>query len=254
MRAISPRTRMITRFFVFAYTFPKQSIFNEWLAKDTSRKVKAALHSKFANGERIFAYAPLGYKRDPERKNALVIDEETKWIVEKIFDMAFHGAGASSITHKLIKEQVPTPGWLNYTRYGTFANNYADAPEEKRYAWTINQVKTMLKDETYIGNTIHNRQTNISYKNKKRVRKPKEEWMRVENTHEAIVSKEVFEQVQEQIANRRRKTKSGESQIFAGLVKCADCGWSMGFGTNRANKLPYSYYHCSNYSQSLGHC
>ena len=233
---------------------PFKNLFNEWLAKDTSRKVKAALHSKFANGERIFAYAPLGYKRDPDKKNALVIDEETKWIVEKIFDMAFHGAGAASITHKLIKEQVPTPGWLNYTRYGTFANIYADAPEEKRYAWTINQVKTMLKDETYIGNTIHNRQTNISYKSKKRVRKPKEEWMRVENTHEAIVSKEVFEQVQGQIANRRRKTKSGGSQIFAGLVKCADCGWSMGFGTNRANKLPYSYYHCSNYSQSLGHC
>ena len=164
---------------MFADTFPKQSIFNEWFAKDTSRKVKAALHSKFANGERIFAYAPLGYKRDPDKKNALVIDEDTKWIVEKIFDMAFHGAGAAKITKTLIAEQVPTPGWLNYSRYGTFANIYADAPEEKRCAWTVNQVKTMLKDETYIGNTIHNRQTNISYKNKKRVRKSESEWQRV---------------------------------------------------------------------------
>lgn len=208
---------------------PFKNLFNEWFAKDTSRKVKAALHSKFANGERIFAYAPLGYKRDPDKKNALVIDEETKWIVEKIFDMAFHGAGAASITHKLIKEQVPTPGWLNYSRYGTFANIYADASSEKQYAWTIAQVKSILKDETYIGNTIHNRQTNISYKNKKCVRKPKEEWVRVENTHEAIISRDVFEQVQEQIANRRRKMKDGTRQIFAGLIKCADCGWLMAY-------------------------
>lgn len=233
---------------------PFKNLFNEWFAKDTSRKVKAALHSKFANGERIFAYAPLGYKRDPDKKNALVIDEETKWIVEKIFDMAFHGAGAASITHKLIKEQVPTPGWLHYTRDGKFANIYADAPEEKRYAWTIAQVKSILKDETYIGNTIHNRQTNISYKNKKRVRKPQDEWTRMEGTHEAIISKDMFFQVQEQIVSRRRSRRDGTTQIFSGLVKCADCGWSMSFVTNRQNKTPTQYFHCSRYSQSIGYC
>ena len=149
---------------------------------------------------------------------------------------------------------MPTPGWLNYTRYGTFANIYADAPEEKRYAWTTNQVKTMLKDETYIGNTIHNRQTNISYKRKKRVRKPVEEWIRVENTHEAIVSRDVFEQVQEQIANRRRKMKDGTRQIFAGLVKCADCGWSMVYSLKAQSKTPYGLYRCSKYGQGTGQC
>ena len=142
--------------------------------------------------------------------------------MEKIFNLAVHGAGAAHITHMLIKERVPTPGWLNYTRYGTFANIYADAPEEKRYAWTIAQVKSILKDKTYIGNTIHNKQTNISYKSKKRIRKPEEDWVRVENTHEAIIDRDVFYQVQEQIANRRRKMKDGTRQIFAGLVKCAD--------------------------------
>lgn len=81
--------------------------------------------------------------------------------------MAFHGQSAASIAHTLIREKVPTPGWLNYSRYGKFANIYAAAPDEKRYAWTIAQVKTMLKDETYIGNAIRNKQTNISYKNKK---------------------------------------------------------------------------------------
>ncbi len=228
---------------------PFKNLFNEWLAKDTSRKVKAALFAKHMAGERTFTYAPLGYIRHPEIKNMIVVDEETKWIIEKIFDLALHGMGAGKITKVLIEEQVPTAGWLNYTRYGTFAHIYADASEEKRYAWTIAQVKSILKDETYIGNTIHNKQTNISYKNKKKIRKPQEEWIRVENTHEGIISKEAFEQVQSQIASRRRSTKDSVPQIFAGLVKCADCGWSMSFGTNKQNKTPYSYFACSNYRQ-----
>ena len=233
---------------------PFKNLFNEWFAKDTSRKVKSALHAKFEKGERIFAYAPLGYKRHPEIKNTLTPDEETRWIVEKIFDLAVHGAGAAKITRILIAEKVPTAGWLNYKRYGTFANIYAGAPEEKSYAWTIAQVKSILKDETYIGNSIHNKQTNISYKNKKKVPKPKEEWVRVENTHEALVSKDVFDRVQEMIETRRRKQKDGTTQIFSGLVKCADCGWSLAFGMNKQNKKPYGHYHCSNYGQGTGHC
>lgn len=228
---------------------PFKNLFNEWFAKDTSRKVKNSLHAKFLAGERTFAYAPLGYKRDPDVKNRLVIDEETRWIVEKIFDLAFHGAGAAKITGILLDEQVPTPGWLNYTRYGTFANIYADAPEKKRYAWTVAQVKSIVKNETYIGNSVHGIQTNISYKNKKKIRKPPEEWLRIENTHEAIIPKEVFEQVQEQIASRRRKMKTATTQIFSGLVKCADCGWSMSYGTNNSNSKPFHYFVCTNYRQ-----
>ena len=228
---------------------PFKNLFNEWFAKDTSRKVKNSLHAKFLAGERTFAYAPLGYKRDPDVKNRLVIDEETRWIVEKIFDLAFHGAGAAKITGILLDEQVPTPGWLNYTRYGTFANIYADAPEKKRCAWTVGQVKSIVKNETYIGNSVHGIQTNISYKNKKKIRKPPEEWLRIENTHEAIISKEVFEQVQEQIASRRRKMKTATTQIFSGLVKCADCGWSMSYGTNNSNSKPFHYFVCTNYRQ-----
>ena len=90
--------------------------------------MKTALRAKFAAGERTFAYAPLGYIRHPEIKNTLSIDEETRWIIEKIFDLALHGAGAAKITKTLIAEKVPTAGWLNYQRYGTFANIYANAP------------------------------------------------------------------------------------------------------------------------------
>ena len=228
---------------------PFKNLFNEWFAKDTSRKVKAALRAKHARGERTFTYAPLGYKRDPEKKNALVIDEDTKWIVEKIFNLAAHGAGAGKIRQVLLNEKVPTPGWINYSRYGTFANIYANAPDEKRYDWSLAQVKTMLKDETYIGNTIHNRQTNISYKNKKRVRKPEDEWIRVENTHKAIIDKDLFSQVQEQIANRRRKMKTGETHIFAGLIKCADCGKALSISTHAHSAAPYRYFNCTTYRQ-----
>ena len=233
---------------------PFKNLFNEWFAKDTSRKVKTALHAKFAAGERTFAYAPLGYIRHPEIKNAIVIDVETRWIIEKIFDLAYHGAGAAKIARVLVDEHVPTAGWLNYQRYGTFAHIYEGQPEEKSYAWTLAQVKSILKDETYIGNSVHNKQTNISYKNKKKIRKPQEEWFRVENTHEAIISKKVFEQVQEQIASRRRQQKDATTQIFSGLVKCVDCGWSMRFGTNRQNSKPYSHYTCSQYGQGLKQC
>ena len=233
---------------------PFKNLFNEWFAKDTSRKVKTALHAKFAAGERTFAYAPLGYIRHPEIKNAIVIDVETRWIIEKIFDLAYHGAGAAKIARVLVEEHVPTAGWLNYQRYGTFAHIYEGQPEEKSYAWTLAQVKSILKDETYIGNSVHNKQSNISYKNKKKVRKPEEEWFRVENTHEAIIERKVFEQVQEQIASRRRQQKDATTQIFSGLVKCADCGWSMRFGTNRQNSKPYSHYTCSQYGQGLRQC
>ena len=115
-------------------------------------------------------------------------------------------------------------------------------------------MKSILKEETYIGHSVHNKQTNISFKNKKKVRKPKEEWYRVENTHEAIISEDVFRQVQEQICNRRRRQKNGTTQIFSGLVKCADCGWSLAYGMNSQNKNPYAHYHCSKYGQGLHQC
>lgn len=136
-----------------------------------------------------------------------------------------------------------------YPERSSNAHVYENVGEEKAYAWTISQVKCILKDETYIGNSVHGKQTNIPYKNKKRVRKAETEWFRVENTHEAIISREVFEKVQEQIASRRRQMKDSTTQIFAGLVRCADCGWSMSFATNKQNKTPYSYFNCTNYRQ-----
>lgn len=233
---------------------PFLNVINEWYARDISRKVKRAFRARNEAGAHYGAYAPVGYKKDPDKKGHLLIDDETRWIVEKIFSLALQGTGAAKITRILTTEKVPTASWLNFQRYGTFANIYTDAPEEKAYAWTIAQVKSILKEETYIGNSVHNKQTNISFKDKRKIRKPQEEWYRVENTHEAIISKDDFQKVQEMIASRRRERKDGTTQIFAGLVKCADCGWSLAYGENRQSKNPYGHYHCSKYGQGLRQC
>ncbi|WP_425516306.1 recombinase family protein [Caldifermentibacillus hisashii] len=152
---------------------PFKNIINEWVARDTSRKVKSAMKVKFADGAHYAAYAPLGYRKHPGIKGKLLIDEDTRWIIEKIFDLAYHGMGAAKITKTLIEEQVPTPAWLNFQRYGTFAHIFEGQPESKRYFGTIAQVKKLLKDEVYIGNSLHNKQSTVSFKSKKKVRKPK---------------------------------------------------------------------------------
>ena len=223
---------------------PFKNLFNEWFAKDTSRKVKAALRAKHAAGEITSAYAPLGYMKDPDAKNKIVIDEETRWVVEKIFDLAAHGCGAAKIARILYDEKVPTPAYWKYMRHGKFSYVFTDAPPDKAYSWSLAIIRNILKDETYIGNTIHYKQSTVSYKNKKIVQRPEEEWVRIENTHEPIISRDVFDQVQEQSATRRRMQKDATTQIFAGLLKCADCGWSMTFGRNANANNPFGYYVC----------
>lgn len=114
--------------------------------------------------------------------------------------------------------------------------------------------KGRIAHETYIENSVHYRETNISNKNKKRIRKDPSEWVRVEGTHEAIISKDVFDRVQEQIATRRRSMKDQTTQIFSRLLKCAGCGWSMRFRTKRQIKKPYRHYDCSRYGQLGNQC
>ena len=211
---------------------PFLNILNEMHARQTSKKVKAALHTKFANGAHYGAYAPIGYMKDPDKKGHLIPDTEYKWIVVKMFELAAHGNGGAKIRRILEDEKVPTPAWINFQRYGTFTHIFKEQPESKRYQWTTAQVKKILSDEVYIGHSIHNRQSHISFKNKKKVRKAKSEWFKVENTHEPIISVELWDRVQTHIHSRKRPQKNGETQIFAGLLKCADCGWGLRYMHN----------------------
>ena len=171
---------------------PFKNLINEFMAKDTSRKIKGAFWAKFLNGERVNAMAPFGYQKHPEVKNKLMIDEETAWIVRKIFDLAFHGLGVRRIANTLMDEKVPCPGWFQYTRNGGCARFFEGQPEEKRYVWSQAYLKNILKDETYIGNTIHNRWGTVSYKNKRMIRNPDEKCLRIEGTHEAIIEADFF--------------------------------------------------------------
>ena len=234
---------------------PFKNLFNEWFAKDTSRKIKTSMNAKFRAGEHTCAYAPIGYKKNPDIKNKLMIDEETRWIVEKIFELALLGNGASKIMKFLIADKVPTPSYLNYKRFGTFSNIYADAPEEKAWEWNIGQVKSILKDETYIGNSVHYRQTKASFKSKRRVYRDKSEWLTVEGTHEPIISKSDFDNVQGQLASRRREKKDFTTQVFAGLLKCSGCGWALTYATHKRKDGTYGYYKCGKYSMyGKGYC
>ena len=211
--------------------------------------MKVNFHAKFAAGERTFSIAPFGYMRHPEEHNKLAIDPDTSWITEKIFALAVHGAGAGKIARTLTSENIPAPGYFNYKKYGLFSKFYDNASAEKSYTWTIGTVRGILSDETYIGNSVHGKQANVSYKNKKSVHKPESEWFKVENTHEPIISKALFEQVQGQITNRRRSTKSGTTQIFAGLLKCTDCGWSMSYCGKKNRNGSTMYFNCSKFRQ-----
>ena len=233
---------------------PILNLFNEWHAKNTSQKIRAAMRAKYENGEHPATYAPIGYRKSSEVKNKLEIDPETCWIVKKIYDLAIHGAGPFKITQTLTAEKVPTASWINFQRNGGFAHIYANAPEEKRYAWTIAQVKGILTDELYIGNSVHYRKVNNSYKEKSRRRKDRDEWTTIPDTHEAIISKDDFAKVQELITQRRRSRKEGTPQIFAGLVYCSDCGWSMSYGVNKSVKKPFNYFSCTKYKQYKGAC
>ena len=192
--------------------------------------------------------------RHPENRNKLAVDPDPSWIIEKIFDLAVHGAGAGKITKILIQEKIPTAGYINYKKYCQFAKFYENAPAEKTYVWNIRAASDILKDETYIGNSVHGKQTNVSYKNKKSIRRPESEWFRVENTHEAIISKDVFNQVQKQIASRRRPMKSGKTQLFAGLVKCADCSWSMSYAERKYKTCSTGSFNCSQFRKLGGRC
>ena len=180
------------------------------------------MRTRFANGAHYGAYAPLGYVKDPDKKGHLLIDPETRWIIEKIFDLAVHGRGAASITRILVEEKVPTPGWLNFQRYGTFANIYAGAPEEKAYAWTIAQVKSILKEETYIGHSVHNKQTNISFKTALKGRVPNKDRRKYASQRNGIVSK-----LQEESRFAWQQTKRAREDF---------CGWA-GWCEHRKGKM-----------------
>ena len=222
-----------------------KNILNEMVARDTSRKVKSAVRTKHLNGEYVSCSLPLGYKRDNGKKGTIVPDNDTRWVIEKIFNLAAHGWGYAKIAKHLREEKVPTSRAWDYQKYGQYADRFVNQPEELRYNWTLTSVGGIMNNESYLGHQVHNKIGSISFKNRKIQKKSPDEWLRVENTHEPIISQELWEAAHAHIEQRKRVTKAGVGSIFAGLLKCGKCGWSLSSASNNKGRR---YFRCTQYS------
>ncbi|MCL2852263.1 MAG: recombinase family protein [Defluviitaleaceae bacterium] len=200
-----------------------RNLFNEFHSKDTSKKVRAVKLACMRQGKFLGTYAPLGYKKDPLNKHRLIIDEETAHIVRRMFGMRRAGSGFRSIAAIFNDECVPSPKTIYYGRNGKKSTRAENG------LWNESSVKAILRNEAYIGHMVQGKQGTVSYKNHKLVGKPKENWIRVENTHEPLVSLEDWNMVKEldEISFKPRKTSGKAQNMFVGILKCGDCGFNM---------------------------
>lgn len=231
---------------------PFMNIFNEFHAKQTSKKLRQVHENGSMAGDCHYTYPPIGYIKNPENKKRLLPDPESSWIVERIFSLAADGAGAYSIQKWLYANKVMTPGYREYLKWGAKANVYENAPESRRYEWGLANIKNLLKNQVYLGHTIRYKQRSISFKNKKRNKLDPSQWSIVKNTHAPLITQEQFDKVQRNIATRKRITNTGETQIFSGIARCSQCGKLLRFGTNRQRiGFEYQYLYCSSKDEKV---
>jgi len=216
---------------------PFKAVINDMYAKDISRKVRTAKTTQKLRGDFIGAFAPYGYKKSEDNKNKLVIDEEKAIIVKRIFKMAVDGMSIKGIAQQLSNEKIPTPSAVkNLTRTQKGVT---------KGLWNTTAIQRILTNPTYIGNLTQNRLRKVSYKVDKLNHIPKEQWITIPDTHEAIVSEEDFDTVQSLLSKRsytKTKNEAKNAHLLSGLVFCADCKKSMTFSTSRGK---YIYLVCS---------
>ena len=229
---------------------PFKNLFNEWFIRDTSRKIRAVLKAKAERGERLGSRAPYGYRKAPDTKK-LIVDEEAAAIVRRIFAMCASGSGPSQIARILKKEQILTPTMYAYTRYG-ITHTCLDTAHP--YNWSDSAIANLLENEIYLGNTVNMKHSSRSYKDKRRVEHPREECMVFENTHPALITREVWDIVQRVRKNKRRLTKMEEQNKYSGLVFCADCGSNMVLHRARTMSASYNHFTCRTYKKDGESC
>lgn len=213
---------------------PFKNLLNDLYAKDISKKVRSAKHAKALNGEHGASYAPIGYKKDPKIKNHIIIDDETAWIIRKAFDLYLSGMGILQIRNYFEQNKIIRPSALLYERGERYyAEQGFDTDEANKYRWSTDAVSRLLHNEAYIGNSVHYRNIRPTHKSKFH-RNSRENYLIVENTHDPIITKEDFYKVQKMMQQHYDKGKKHDN-VLIGIVKCADCGKSMG--------LNYKEYH-----------
>ena len=230
---------------------PIQGVLNENHCAETSDKVREVFDMKRRKGEHIGSFAVYGYRKDPNDKNALVIDEQAACIVRGIFTMFLEGMSKNAIVHYLNDHAVPCPSLYKRECLGLKYQN-PQMNQVKRPLWCAMTVTSILKNRMYCGDMVQGRYRMKSYKVHVQELVPKDEWYIVENTHEAIIDRETFEKVQRLLL---RDTRTGPQQeklyLFSGFLKCADCGKSM----TRSKVGNAVYYYCRTYKdQSKSVC
>ena len=229
---------------------PFKNLLNDEYCRDISNKIRSVLDVKKRRGEYVSALAPYGYIKDPENKHHLIIDEESANVVKMIFKMSLEGYGRYTIAHKLNELGILNP--YGYKMIVLKKKKGIKKDDDKcKFAWDMTVIKNILADQTYCGDTVQNKGKLISYKIHKRIKNPKSEWIIVENTHEPIIDRKVFERVQIGILNRdTRIEKNGKISIFAGHLKCGDCKRAMNKkegSKNNGKPRKHFYYMCSTY-------
>jgi len=227
---------------------PFKNLINDEYARDTSIKIKSSLEGKKKKGEFIGAFPAYGYIKDPKNKNKLIIDQVAAEIVRKIYNWHVNeGLGKVSICHRLNDMGIINPTGHKKIELGQNYNNYAT--KDDTYIWTPSTIRNILNNEVYLGHTVQGKRRVKSYKVHKVELVPKEEWVRVENTHEPIIDKETFEKAQDlNKKDMKVSQKTGELSIWAGVLKCKDCSRAMNkkSSTNKRGNT-YEYYICSTY-------
>ena len=228
---------------------PMQDLFNEWHAKNTSQKVRNVFKSKGMSGAPLTTNPPYGYLKDPESKNGWIIDEAAAKTVRQIFSWCVDGLGPTQIAKRLKTAKVPTPT----EHWGNISRNCSKPPAVP-YNWCSATVADILGKQEYCGDTVNFRSTTKSFKNKKKIERPPEEWQIFKDTHPAIIDRETFALVQDLRKHRRRPTKSGIGSPFSGLLYCADCGEKLYYSVSNNYKREQAYFFCSSYRKNSEVC
>ena len=219
---------------------------NEWYLEDMSENIRSVLKNRRENGYHIGATALYGYKKDPDRKGHLLIDEEAAEVVREIFTLFSQGYGKSAIARRLNDRGVPNP--TEYKRQKGLLHQPAKGKNST--LWKYASIADMLENEMYIGNMVQGKYGSVSYKTKQNKPRPKEEWYRVEGTHEAIIDKALWERVKAMREERAKPFATGKIGIFAKKARCAECGYTLRSVKNKEKR----YLTCPNRSVSKDAC
>lgn len=198
-------------------------LINEWYLEDLSENIKSVFNNKRKNGVHIGAFALYGYLKDPEQKGHLIIDEEAAQVVREVFTLFAQGYGKTNIARILNDRGIPNP--TEYKRQKGL--RYKQPKSKCSTLWKYFSISDMLTNEIYIGNMVQGKYGSISYKSKINKPRPKEKWYRVENTHEPIIDRELWDRVQALIKEKSKPFSNGKIGIFARKVKCMYCGYTL---------------------------